>query len=83
MITLESLATRVRDLEAQLSRVKAELRQLQATQEPEELIKEIKCPADLRGLFRGQLDLTEEEIDAAKYNLDLDEWDRKYGDKAE
>jgi hypothetical protein len=80
MMTVEQLVAQVKALEAQLSLLKAQIKSVEAqlfVVKAELQAPEISAPTktfgDLYGIFAGQLDLTEEEIDSALYRFDWED----------
>jgi hypothetical protein len=63
----ERLIAQIKGLELQLAVLEAQVRQLKASRTP-------KTFADLRGILKGKVQSTEEEIEAAKYHF---EWEGK------
>jgi hypothetical protein len=63
--TLAEIAARIESMEAQLAELKEQVRRLQ---EP----KPVRTFGDLYGILKGQIETTEEEIDAAR--LQVDDW---------
>lgn len=62
-LTLEAVVSRIESMEAELAALKEQVRQMQAP-------KPVRTFGDLRGIFRGKMDLTAEEIDEARYRID-------------
>jgi phage shock protein A len=79
-MTVEQLVAQVRALETELSLLKAQVKSVEAqlaVVKAELQAPEISAPTktfgDLYGIYAGQMDLTEEEIDSALYRLDWED----------
>jgi uncharacterized protein (UPF0335 family) len=66
--SLDAIVSRIESMEAELAELKEQVRQLQGP-------KPVRTFGDLRGIFRGQMDVSEEEIDAALYRVDASDED--------
>ena len=62
-MTVEAIGCRIKELEAEIASLKADLKRLRAGTPP-------KTFADLCGILRNDRDFTEEEIDAVLYRGD-------------
>ena len=69
MVTTSSLLGHVKTIELQLQILKAQIRSLAAEAQPPAAPREIKSFADLRGIFAGGVQATEEDIEAAEYRF--------------
>jgi uncharacterized small protein (DUF1192 family) len=63
VMTIETIEGRIKELEAEITTLKVELKRLRAGTSP-------KTFADLYGILGSEKDFTEEEIDAALYRID-------------
>ena len=68
MATIGSLLGQIKSIELQLEILKAQVRKLAAQEDGPR--REIKSFADLHGIFPGQPQATEEDIDAVLYTFD-------------
>jgi hypothetical protein len=68
-----ALETQLSILKAEIKKVEAQLSVLKAELEGAEASAPAKTFGDLYGIFAGQLDLTEEEIDSALYRFDWED----------
>lgn len=71
-MTVQAIANRIEEIEAEVALLKGELSKLQ-TEEP------VKTFADLYGILKGKGNFSMEEIEAAHYKLDPDKYTEKYG----
>jgi hypothetical protein len=61
-LTLDAIASRIKSMEAGLAVLKEQVRPLQAP-------KPVRTFGDLYGIFRGKMDVSEEEIDAGLFRI--------------
>lgn len=69
-MTVEAIANRIEELEAEVALLKCELNKLQPQQQT-------KTFADLYGILKGKGDFSMEEIKAAYYKIDPDKYTEK------
>ena len=77
-MTTETLQTEIANIEAQIKSMEAQLLVLRAQVTRFRLSIPPRTFADLGGILAGQLDFTEEEIDAALYRFD---WEGESADE--
>jgi hypothetical protein len=73
MAQMKALETQLGALKQQVQKVEAQLSILKAALQGPEVGAPAKTFGDLYGIFAGQLDLTEEEIDSALYRFDWED----------
>lgn len=73
MAQMRALETQLGALKAQVQKVEAQLSLLKAALQGPQVAAPAKTFGDLYGVFAGQFDLTEEEIDSALYRFDWED----------